>query len=128
MPWDSMHDLVSLPGRLADRSGGVWAPPVDLYETADRYVLIAEVPGFSSADFTINATSDSLTISGRRPPLDVEAQQYLRLERGQGDFSRTFSFPEAIGTGDIGAQLRDGLLTVTIPKADCSSPRRVDIG
>jgi len=127
MPWNSLHDLVSLPGRLADHNGGAWTPAVDLYETADRYVLVAEVPGFTSADFAINATADSLTISGRRPPLGIEPQQYLRLERGQGDFSRTFSFPEVIGTGEIGAELRYGLLTVTIPKADYAAPRRVDI-
>ena len=51
MPWDPLHELVGLPGRLADRNGAGWTPHVDLYETDDRYVLIAEMPGLGAGDF-----------------------------------------------------------------------------
>lgn len=129
MVWDPLHDLIGFGDREIERhtNRGGWAPPVDIYETADHYVLVAELPGFGSTDFAVSATPGSVTLSGSRPPLDVESPQYLRIERGQGDFSRTFSFPEAISVPGIRADLDEGLLTVTVPKAACVGPQRIDI-
>jgi len=127
MPWDPLRELVAFRDRASERHAGAWAPPVDVYETPDRFVLVAELPGFTPDDVSVSATPGSLTLSGRRPPLAVDVQQYLRIERGQGDFSRTFSFPEAIAVGAIAADFRDGLLTITVPKADVAAPRRIDV-
>lgn len=131
MPWNPFDELVQIRDRALHRPGGrsgAWTPPVDLYETSSEYVLLAELPGFSASDFTVDVTTASLTLSGRRPPLDVQTVQYLRLERGQGDFSRTFAFPEPIDASRIAADFRDGLLTVTVPKAGSTPVRRIDIG
>lgn len=130
MPWNPYDELVQIRDRALHRpgsQGGAWTPPVDLYETASEYVLLAELPGFSPSDFSVGVTAASLTLSGRRPPLDVQTEQYLRLERGQGDFSRTFAFPEPIDPTRIAADFRNGLLTVTVPKAGSTSVRRIDV-
>lgn len=127
MPWNPLHDLVAHQDRAIERHAGAWAPPVDLYETPDRYVVVVELPGFTAGDFTVSATVTSLTISGRRPPLDVVARQYLRIERGEGDFSRTFSFPDAIDVAGIHADFAEGLLKVTVLKREAAAPLRIDI-
>lgn len=128
MVWDPIHDLIGYGDRDIERHANRgWVPPVDIYETADHYVLVAELPGFGPTDFTVSATAGSVTLSGSRPPLDVGAPQFLRIERGQGDFSRTFSFPEAISMPGIEADLREGLLTVIVPKAAFVAPQRIDI-
>lgn len=130
MPWDPYRDLVAIRNRSAVRTGpgNAWTPPVDVYETASQYVVTAELPGFTAGDFKVSATSDSLTLSGRRPAPDVPNPQYLRVERGQGDFSRTFSFPDPIDVSRIVADFRDGLVRITVPKAGATSPRKIDIG
>jgi HSP20 family protein len=130
MPWDPFRDLVAIRNRTAARigPGSSWMPPVDVYETAGEYVVTAELPGFSAADFTISATPDTLTLSGRRPAPDVANPQYLRVERGQGDFSRTFNFPESIDVSAISADFHDGLVKITVPKAGVPGARKIDIG
>ena len=130
MPWDPIHDLVAIRDRSAQRagSGGAWTPPVDVYELSAEYVVVAELPGFAAGDFAITATPTSLTLSGRRPAPALPSAQFLRLERGQGDFGRTFSFPEAIDVAAIRAVLESGLLTIHVPKTTAVQTRRIDIG
>lgn len=130
MAWNTLHDLVALHERERDRrltASTAWTPPVDLVETPTAFVLVAELPGFGRDDFSVDATSESVTLSGRRPELPLHPEQFLRLERGQGPFSRTFAFPHAIDTQGIRAELGDGILTVTIPKAGVAAPRRIDV-
>jgi HSP20 family protein len=130
MAFDSGRDLFGFSDRPLTRAGagGAWTPAVDVYETGAEYVLVAELPGFAPADVDVRVAGTTLTLSGRRPPGDVVAQQFLRLERGQGEFRRAFSFPDAIDAGRIAADFSDGLLTVTVPKAAHAAARRIDIG
>lgn len=130
MPWDPFRDLVAIRNRTAARiaPGSSWMPPVDVYEAGGAYVVTAELPGFTAADFKISATADTLTLSGRRPAPDVPNPQYLRVERGQGDFSRTFNFPEPIAVSAIAADFRDGIVKITVPKAGAAGARKIDIG
>lgn len=130
MPWDPLHELVAIRDRSGQRAAGsgAWAPPVDVYEMSAEYVVVAELPGFSSGDFGITATATTLTLTGRRPAADVPSGQYLRLERGQGDFARTFSFPEAIDVAAVRAHLESGLLTIHVPKTAAARTRRIEIG
>jgi HSP20 family protein len=130
MPWDPLHELVAIRDRSAQRAAGsgTWTPPVDVYEMPAEYVVVAELPGFSAGDFGITATSTTLTLTGRRPAPDLPSGQFLRLERGQGDFGRTFTFPEAIEVGHIRADLDSGLLTIRVPKAVATETRRIEIG
>jgi HSP20 family protein len=118
--WDHLSDLLVLHERgvvpRGPASGSSWVPPVDLHETTTHYVLSAEVPGLASGDVQVRVTPNSVTISGQRRPLPVEPRQFLRIERGQGDFARTFTFADAIDPAGIVADLRHGVLTVRIPR------------
>jgi len=130
MPWDPLHELVAIRDRSVQRAAGgnTWTPPVDVYEMPAEYVVVAELPGFSASDFGITATPTSLTLAGRRPAPDLPSAQFLRLERGQGDFGRTFTFPEAIDVAHIRADLEGGLLTIHVPKATAARTRRIEVG
>ena len=130
MSWDALRDLVALHERTLSGEptvGTSWVPAVDLHETTDRYILVAELPGVLSSDFQIAATATTLTVAGIRPSMTMDAVQYLRVERGQGRFSRTFSFPEVIDAEHISADLRDGILTVVIPKGGHDVVRHIDV-
>lgn len=128
MTFDSRRDHLGLPDRPLARPTGGWTPPVDVYETDTTYVLAAELPGFAPPDVAVSVAGTVLTLAGRRPPGTVAACQFLRLERGQGAFHRTFTFPDAIDAGRIAADFADGVLTVTVPKAGHLAPRRIEIG
>jgi HSP20 family protein len=131
MKRDPLDGLIQIRDRTIGASpsrGGSWTPPIDLHETPEAYVLIAELPGFTKEDFSVRGTPTSVSLTGRRPPMDVRAVQYLRLERGQGDFERTFTFAEPVDLTRISADFSNGLLTVTIPKSGDRDSRRIDIG
>jgi len=92
-----------------------------LYETAAEFVLTAELPGLARNQIDIHAEEHRVVIRGARasnpPGKEVPCEQYHRVERGHGRFSRTFALPEAIDVEHVTADLKDGLLTVTLPKA-----------
>ena len=120
MPWDPMRDLVTMQERLESlfgRAAPGWVPPVDLAERPDAYVLTVELPGLKRENIHIDATAQSITVRGQRPPDSCCPERYQQLERGQGQFSRSFRFAAAIDASAISADLADGVLTVRIPKA-----------
>jgi HSP20 family protein len=130
MSWSSLRDLLALQERAVRAPGGApasWVPAVDLYETADGYVVIAELPGLSRDGIGISVREGRLTIEGRREEPIARPEEYQRLERGHGSFSRAFAFQHAIDADRITADLRDGVLTVTVPKVPLREPRRVTI-
>lgn len=126
--WDPIRDLLAIQQQLDRFAPGPagWTPPVDLLETRDSYIVTAEVPGLSKDDIDIQVVQDRLTIAGtRREPLQA-CEQYHRVERGHGSFSRSFQLPVPIDSSRITADLKDGVLTVTCPKAADQS-RRVHV-
>jgi HSP20 family protein len=128
--WDPLRDLFALQERIermADAGAAGWTPPVDLYETADRYVLTAELPGLTRDDITINVRDGTLTLEGRRQSPPVPCERYHRVERGHGAFSRRFSVPVPIDNQGVSADLKDGVLTVTLPKSADALPRRIEV-
>ena len=128
--WDPLRDLFALQERIermADAGAGGWTPPVDLYETADRYVLTAELPGLTREDIDINVQDGTLTLQGRRRSAAVPCERYHRVERGHGAFRRRFSVPVPIDGQGVTADLKDGVLTVTLPKAVEALPRRIEV-
>lgn len=130
MNWDTLHDLVALRERATRRPSqpdAAWSPNVDLLETATAFLLVAELPGLGADDFRVSATGDGLVLTGQRRTSSPAPQRYLRLERGHGRFSRAFSFGQAIDANAIVASFERGLLTITIPKADVPSDRRITI-
>jgi HSP20 family protein len=127
--WDPFRDLLALHeqiGQLVGTDAPGWTPPVDLYETASEFVLIAELPGLSRDEIEIHAEEGRIVIRGERAS-QVPCEQYHRVERGHGRFSRAFALPEPIAIDGVAADLRDGVLTVTIPKLTSRGARRVDV-
>lgn len=118
--WDPIRDLLAIQQRLAHIAPGPtgWVPAVDLHETAEHYVLVAEVPGLQRDDLEIRLHDGDLTLSGVRREPAVACEQYHRIERGHGTFSRTFHLPLPVDADRIAADLRDGVLTITCPKSE----------
>jgi HSP20 family protein len=131
MPWDPVRDLLTLQGRLESLFGhaapGYWVPPVDLVEHDTAYVLTAEVPGMTREQIVLEVSDRDVTIRGTRPAETCCPERYDQLERGQGPFSRAFQLPGAIDADAVTAELADGILTVTLPKAP-GSGRRIEVG
>ena len=129
MPWDPFRDLIALQDRLGHLQGREpgWNPPVDVYETPDRYMLTAELPGLTRDDIQIELRDGELTIRGERPAPGVQPDAFYRMERLHGRFTRVFEFTEPIDAAGIIADFRDGVLTVTLPKGSRPEPRRISI-
>ena len=127
--WDPLRDLLAIQQRLDRFAPGPagWQPPVDLYETADAYVVTAEVPGLDRDDIDIQTGEGRLTLSGARQEPPIACEQFHRLERGHGSFQRTFQLPLPIDHSAVTADLKDGVLTVRIPKLPGPSTRRIPI-
>lgn len=128
--WDPIRDLLAIQQRLdrfAPAPAG-WTPSVDLLETADEYIVIAELPGVNRDDVHISVHGDGrLTLSGVRQERERPCEEYHRVERGHGSFSRTFHLPIPVDADRITADLRDGVLTVTCPKAPDTAGRRIQV-
>lgn len=133
MPWDPLGDLRAWQerlDRLASRQPDAWSPPIDVYETADRYVITAELPGLERDQIELALEDTRLTLRGRRPdrvPASGDVVHYHQIERGHGPFSRTFDFAEKVATDRVAADLRDGVLTVTLPKVPAPPVRRIEV-
>ncbi len=108
-------------------SAGVF-PLLNLTENKDNYYIRAELPGMKAEDLGIQIVDKTLTISGKRKILDEgERVRYHRRERDAGKFSRAISLPGEIDSDRIKAQMLDGLLTVTIPKAEAAKPKQITV-
>src|SRR5215510_1323166 len=97
--WDPLRDLLALHeqiGQLAGTDAPGWIPPVDLYETADGFVLTAELPGLAREQIEVQVEHDRITIRGERSSRHSHGEQYHRVERGHGRFSRAFALPEPV--------------------------------
>ncbi len=127
--WDPLQDLLSLHerlNRLAGEHSSGWVPPVDLYETADHYVISVELPGLDRDDFEIGVQDGKVILKGQRPMRQSTAEQFHRVERGHGQFHRSFALPQPIDDKHIAADLRNGVLSVTIAKV-AARPRRIEV-
>lgn len=141
--WNPFQDLVSLQERMnrlfeqtLDRSrgerevmvAGTWAPAVDIYETPESIVLQAELPGLGKDDIDIQVRDNILTLKGeRRSEKEVKEGNYLRVERAYGGFQRAFTLPAAVQADKIRAVFKDGVLDVSIPKAEEAKPKQIKI-
>ena len=142
--WDPFRDVMTLQDRMnrlfdqtmsrtrADDEEGftasTWAPAVDIFETAESLVMKAELPGVSREQIDIQVRDNTLTLKGERKfERDVKDENYLRVERSYGAFQRAFSLPATIQKDRIKAVFRDGVLEVSIPKAEEAKPKQVKI-
>jgi HSP20 family protein len=105
-----------------------WLPPMDLVETADHYVLRADLPGLSEEDVSVQLEDGVLTISGeRKAEHEAQREGYYRLERGFGSFSRSLTLPDGVDGDAVTARFDRGVLEITIAKPERKKPRRVQI-
>ena len=105
---------------------GDWEPAVDIREEADRYVILADVPGVEGKDIEIQTEKGMLSIKGTRAPMAADERDlYKRAERSRGTFVRRFALPEAADTEHITARSQSGVLEVVIPKAQAVQPHKI---
>ncbi len=115
---------------LADESffGRDWTPAVDVVENNDTYIIKAEIPGMNKDDVKITLENNVLTIRGeKKNESEKKENNYHRVERSYGMFERSFTVPGSIKTNDIDAQYKDGVLTLTLPKAEEAKPKQIDV-
>jgi HSP20 family protein len=106
-----------------------WAPPMDLVEAEDHFVLKADLPGLAEDDVAIEVQDNVLTVSGeRKTEHERKERGFYRLERSFGRFSRSLTLPEGVNTEGIKASFDKGVLEVTIPKPEARKPQRISIG
>ncbi len=110
MARDSVRDLRAWQERLerlTAQNASAWTPPIDVYETEDRYVIAAELPGLSREQIELAVQENRLTIRGTRQGGTPEpgAQHYHQVERGHGSFQRAFEFADRVQTGGVTADL-----------------------
>ena len=105
-----------------------WTPAVDVRESEEAFVFTAELPGLGKDDVEITVEDSILTLSGERLFAgEKEEKNYRRIERSYGSFSRSFTLPSAVDAGRISATFENGLLTVTVPKAEQAKARKIAI-
>ena len=145
--WEPFRDLVTDPGpdephlrrRVPGRRppgrteedwalGGSWAPAVDIYEHEGNLVLKAELPGIDPKDVDVRVENNVLTLRGERKfESEVKREQYHRVERAYGTFSRSFTLPNVVDTEKIKAEFKDGVLRVTLPQREEAKPKQISI-
>ncbi|HXW04005.1 MAG TPA: Hsp20/alpha crystallin family protein [Vicinamibacterales bacterium] len=140
-PWDVMRELATMQERMnriwgsaferghEDVSNRGWVPPVDIYETESREIVLkAELPGLRREDINLSVENNTLTIRGERRRDDsVKEDRYHRIERTYGAFSRSFTLPNTIDGGKVRAEYRDGVLAVVLPLREEARPRQIQV-
>jgi HSP20 family protein len=105
-----------------------WMPPVDIQETEEGYRLLAELPGLTKDDINITLENNVLRLSGERKfERDVKKESFHRVERTYGAFSRAFALPQQVNSEGVQASFENGVLTITVPKAEQAKPRKIAI-
>ncbi|HVB58714.1 MAG TPA: Hsp20/alpha crystallin family protein [Candidatus Acidoferrales bacterium] len=105
-----------------------WAPAVDIYETENELVLKADIPDVNEKDLDIRVENNMLTVRGERKfEQKVKEDDYLRIERTYGAFSRSFGLPNTVNSEGIKAEYKNGVLTVEMPKRAESKPKQVKV-
>jgi HSP20 family protein len=105
-----------------------WAPAVDVAETAEAFVVKAELPEVKKDDIKVNVEDGMLRISGeRKQEKEEKTKRYHRIERSYGSFLRSFGLPENVDASKLSAEYKDGMLTVNLPKTAPSKPKAVEV-
>jgi HSP20 family protein len=145
--WEPFRDLIGLQdrmNRMFDQSfrglarpsseeddwalGGTWAPAVDIYEQGGNIVLKAELPGIDAKEVDIRIENNTLTLRGERKfDNDIKRENYHRIERAYGSFTRSFTLPSVIDQEKIQAEYKEGVLRVVLPKRDEAKPKQIAI-
>lgn len=129
--WDPFRDLMTIQDRMnrlfqetiARQRGeeelelGQWSPAVDIYETGERIVLRADLPGLEQSEIEVRVDDNTLTLRGdRKAPADVKPEDFHRAERPHGPFLRSFSLPQNVDQGGVRATHKNGVLEIVLPR------------
>ena len=142
--WDPFREVAQLQDRLnrvigegygrtaADEgfmTNGEWVPPVDIYADSDQeLVLKAELPDMTLEDIDVSVDNGALTIKGEKKfSKDVKQDQFRRIERHYGAFSRSFSLPQTVDPHKVEAEYKQGVLTVRLPLREEAKPRQIKV-
>lgn len=141
MRWDPIRDLLGFQtemNRLFDGNASVfpgvpprdssWTPSVDIHETEESFELSVELPGVRKEDVILEVKDSILSIRGeRRSEKEVTEKSVHRIERRYGEFTRAFKVPSNVDASGVKAAYKDGVLQVTLPKAEDAKPRQIEI-
>jgi HSP20 family protein len=123
-----LFDEAFLPLGAEPFSMAEWSPSCDIYETENEIVVKAEIPGVKKEDVKLSVRDNVLTLSGERKfEEETKKENYVRVERGYGSFTRSFTLPFYADAKKISAEFKDGLLEVKLPKSEEAKPKEVEI-
>jgi HSP20 family protein len=134
--WDPFREMTQVQSqfnRLMDQMWGngrqeSWLPAVDVFDNNDAVVIKAELAGMDPDDIQIEVEDNVLTIKGeRRFEEKVDDERYYRVERRYGSFQRSLALPQGVRPDEIQAGYDDGILTVTVPKAEEEKPKKIEV-
>lgn len=114
-------------GAESTRPGPVFTPAVDIFETEAAITVLADMPGIRPEGLEIDVRENVLSIEGRAPELRRENERAVLREYETGSFRREFRLTNLIDQGGIDASLRDGVLRLTLPKAEAAKPRKIEV-
>ena len=136
-PFDQLFGLRDELNRLLRADQGTWSPgteffngwvpPLDLYEDKDSCVVMVELPGLKKEEIGIQLHEGALTVSGERKPEKTDSEEPYRSERFFGRFHRSVTLPKPVTADKVTAAYKDGILTVTLPKAEEAKPRQIEV-
>ncbi len=107
---------------------GNWNPTVDVYEDQNSIVLEADLPGVKPGEFELAIENNVLTLKGERKfEKKIEEGSYHRVERSYGSFTRSFTLPSTVDVNSVGADFKDGVLKVTLPRREETKPRQIQV-
>jgi HSP20 family protein len=111
------------------RTRGAWAPPVDIYEAGNHELILkAELPAMTRDDIDITLENNTLTLRGEKKfEQDVKDEQYHRVERTYGSFSRSFALPTIVDVNKVSAEYKDGVLTIKLPFREEAKPKQIKV-
>jgi HSP20 family protein len=140
--WDPFRDLVSIQDELNRLFGrtfngvdpmrpataGAWIPAMDVLETEDRFVVKLELAGIDPEDVEVAVNGSTLSVSGNREfSTETNEENYHRLERRYGSFSRSITLPQTVDTEKVEASFDKGVLTVEVPKVERAKPKKIQV-
>lgn len=131
--WDPFSEMSRLQDEVnhwfsPSTRANAWAPAVDIYEEKDAIFVKAEAPGLTAEQVHVHVENNVLTLKGERKlEREDKKESYHRIERAYGSFSRSFVLPNLVDASAIEAEMKDGVLTVRLPKKTEVQPRRVAI-
>ena len=141
--WDPFGEMVDMRDRIGrlfdeyfgqfpaireDALGRSWAPAVDIYEDKNNIIVKAELPGIKKDDLSIDVKNNVLTLSGeRKHEEETTKENFHRIERSYGTFSRSFTLPDSVKVDKVKAHYKDGILEISLPKAEEAKRKAIPI-